>query len=82
MHEDIYNLHIVAPPICGSLTGKYMSNVNSEVLGGLDPCWRTKFICATSDGAVIMVGSVRGWQTRLRNADADPESFYIVHCGA
>jgi hypothetical protein len=37
MHDDIYNLHIVAPPICGSHTGECMYNVTSEVLGALDP---------------------------------------------
>jgi type IV secretory pathway TrbD component len=28
-----------------------------------------------------MVGSVNGWQTRLRNAVSDSESFYLMHCG-
>jgi hypothetical protein len=81
MHDDIYNLHIVAPPMCGSHTGEYMFNFTSEVLGTLDPGWRTKLIGVTSDGAANIVGSVSGWQTRLRNAVADSESFYLVHCG-
>jgi hypothetical protein len=81
MNEDIYNLHIVAPAMCGSHTGDYMFNITSEVLGALDPGWRTKLIGVTSDGAANMVGSVSGWQTRLRNAAADPESFYLMHCG-
>jgi hypothetical protein len=68
--------------MCGSHTGEYMFNITSEVLGALDPGWRTKLIGATSDGAANMVGSVSGWQTRLRNAAADPESFYLMHCGA
>jgi hypothetical protein len=81
MHDDICNLHLVAPPMCGSHTGEYMFNVTSEVLGALDPDWRTKLIGATSDGAANMVGSVSGWQTRLCNAAADSESFYLMHCG-
>jgi hypothetical protein len=79
MHDDIYNFHIVAPPISGSHTGEYMFNITSEVLGALDPGWRTKLIGATSDGAANMVGSVSGLQTRLRNAAADPESLYLMH---
>jgi hypothetical protein len=78
MHDDIYNLHIVAPPMCNSPTGKYMFNVTSEVLGALDPCWRKKLIGATSDGAANMVGSVRGWQTRLRKCS--PGSRIVLHC--
>jgi hypothetical protein len=60
MHDDIYNLHIVAPPMCGSHTGEYMFNIVSEVLGALDPGWRIKLIGVTSDGAANMVGSVSG----------------------
>jgi hypothetical protein len=58
-----------------------MFNITSEVLGALDPGWRTTLICATSDGAANMVGSVSGWQTRLRNSIADSEWFYLMHCG-
>jgi hypothetical protein len=80
-HDDKYNFHIVARPMCGSHTAEYMFNITSEVLGALDPGWRTKLIGLTSDGAANMVGSVSGWQTRLRNATGDSESFYIMHCG-
>jgi hypothetical protein len=58
-----------------------MFNVTSEVMGALDPDWRTKLVGATSDGAANMVGSASSWQTRLRNATADTESFYLMHCG-
>jgi hypothetical protein len=81
VHDDIYSLHIVAPPMCGSHMGEYMFNITSEVLGALDPGWRTKLIGVTSDGAANMVGSVSGWQTRLRNDATDSESFYLMHCG-
>jgi hypothetical protein len=45
MHDDIYILHIVAPPMCGSHTGEYMFNITSEVLGALDPGCRTVNRC-------------------------------------
>jgi hypothetical protein len=76
MQDDIYNLHIVAPPMW-----EYMLNVTSEDMGALDPGWRKKLIGVTSDGAANMVVSVSGWQTRLRNAAADCESLYLTHCG-
>jgi hypothetical protein len=57
MHNDIYDLHIVAPPMCGSHTGFCKFNVSSEVLGALDPGWRTKLIGVTCDGAANLVGS-------------------------
>jgi hypothetical protein len=81
MHDDVYDLHVVAPPICGSNTRVYMFNVTSEVLGALDPGWRTNVIGAKSDGAANMVGSVSGWQTRLRNAVAGSELFCMMHGG-
>jgi hypothetical protein len=58
-----------------------MFNVRSEVLGALDPGWHTKSIGVTSGGATNMVCSGGGWRTRLRNAGADSESFYLMHCG-
>jgi hypothetical protein len=58
-----------------------MFNVTSEVLGLLDPGWRTNLRGIKSDGAADMVGSVSGWQTRLRNAVAGSEPFYLIHCG-
>jgi hypothetical protein len=33
MHDDVYDLHVVAPPMCGSHTGDYMVDFTSEVLG-------------------------------------------------
>jgi hypothetical protein len=82
MHVCINNLHTVAPPMRGSHTLEHMSNLASEVLGALPPGWRTKkLIGVTSDGAANMVGSVSDWQTRLRNAAADSESFYLIPCG-
>jgi hypothetical protein len=81
MHDEVYDLHVVATTMCGSHTGEYMFGVTSEVLGVLDPGWRTNLIGVTSDGAANMVGSVSGWQTRLRNSFADSESFYLMHCG-
>jgi hypothetical protein len=62
--------------------GEYLFIVTSEVLGALDPGWRTKLIGVASDGATNMLGSVSGWQKRLRNAAADCESFYLMHSGS
>jgi hypothetical protein len=59
-----------------SHTGEYMYKVTAKVLDALDASWRSKIIGATSDGAANMVGSVSGWQTRLRNASSDPDSFF------
>jgi hypothetical protein len=61
--------------------GGVFFDVTSEVLGALDPGWRTKLIGVKSDGAANMVGSLSGWQTRLRNSVADSESFYLMHRG-
>jgi hypothetical protein len=73
------NLHLVAPPLQGSHTGRTLFNLTAEVMDALDPQWKKKLLGITSDGAANMTGRFSGWQKLLQNACKPP--FYRVHCG-
>jgi hypothetical protein len=73
------NLHLVAPPLQGSHTGRTLFNLTAEVMDALDPQWKKKLLGVTSDGAANMTGRFSSWQRLLQNACKPP--FYKVHCG-
>ena len=70
MYDDVYDLHVVATPMCG-LAYEGICLMSRPRCWALDPGWRTNVIGVTSDGALNMVGSVSGWQTRIRNGVED-----------
>jgi hypothetical protein len=80
MHDDVYDLHTVALRCAARILGS-ICFISRPRCWPLDPGWRTKLIGVKSDGAANMVGSVSGWQARLRNSVSDSESFYLMHCG-
>lgn len=82
--EDIRTLHVVAPPLRGSHTGKAMFDITAKTLGALESDWCPKLMGSTSDGAANMLGCELGWQTRLEEAsmESGEDVFYKFHCGA
>ena len=64
-HRDgiLYNVHVLAIPMFEQHSGENMSNLISNFLDIVCSDWRVKLIGASTDGASVMTGPVKGVAT-------------------